>query len=302
MRYTYRTHPCRAAMPILLMALLGHPLFAQIATINNGTLTVSEGTRVTFMSPLELVIEVNGGVVNHGLIELREGRVSEPEGGPITGNGTETAFVPLPGGSFDEEPGGMGLGLSGTAVADTLFVERGHQPIVVNGTISSVARWFELRTTGSSSGQVTAVMRIDPTELNGITSDLLELHRAEALQGPWVPLPSTVDQGLTTVTSEVELSGHFLTAFRSDIMTGTGEDHRITELLMWPSVTDDIVNISLRGESLQTLELFTIAGERVQIVPRVNSGVSWIIPVVQLAAGIYIVKVNGAHYQRFIRP
>jgi hypothetical protein len=290
-------------MPILLMALLGHPLFAQIATINNGTLTVSEGTRVTFMSPLELVIEVNGGVVNHGLIELREGRVSEPEGGPITGNGTETAFVPLPGGSFDEEPGGMGLGLSGTAVADTLFVERGHQPIVVNGTISSVARWFELRTTGSSSGQVTAVMRIDPTELNGITSDLLELHRAEALQGPWVPLPSTVDQGLTTVASEVELSGHFLTAFRSDIMTAIATPPGAETLVVWPTITSEVVHVrSVEEGYIRAVEVFDMSGSRISHVPSGTSGSTWSMNVANLNSGVYILRVNGTFNLRFIRP
>jgi hypothetical protein len=288
---------------LLLWAPMSLPLNAQVAEIANGTLTVSEGTRMTFLAPIDLTVGSGGAIVNNGLIEVGAGRIIEPVGSPITGTGTETALTALPVGAFDVEPGGLGLRLSGTADMDTLFVERGHQPVVVSGTINSVARWFELRSAGPSDGPVNVSMRIDPSELNGISTELLELHRATTFQGPWAPIDGTVDQDLTTVSAEITLDGLFLTAFQQDVMTGSASDIAVDQFRVWPTVTNERVNLSSAGNSpIRTVEVFDLRGGRVHEEVLASRSSAWSMNVELLEAGIYVMRVNGMFNLRFIRP
>ena len=277
-------------------------LSGQMSTLENGTLTISEGTRVTFMEPVVLAIGAGAGVLNNGLLELRDGQLTEPEGGPITGTGFETAFAVLTGGGFAAEPGGLGLHLSGTANADTLFIVRGHQPIVVNGTISSVARWFEVVPSANVSAAIIATMRIDLTELNGIAPDLLQLHRALTSEGPWVPLPSSADPGNLTVVAEMDITDRFVTAFSSDVMTGVADRSTSATCLVWPTLAQEFLHIRLSdGTLLRRIEVFDMAGNLVNL-PGLSTGSSFTtIQVENLRPGMYTLQANGTHRSRFVR-
>jgi hypothetical protein len=290
-------------MTLTLSVLGSVDLLGQTSTLTNGTLTIGADTRVTFMAPIELSIGTNASIVNNGILDLREGRVVEPIGSPITGSGTETAYMVHPGGDLDSEPGGLGLRLSGTLPADSLIVERGHQPIVVNGTIGSVGRWFELNSLVAEQLPLSAIMRVDPTELNGIDASSLELHRSSTVLGPWTPLPSVTSVDPLSVSADIPSTTGAFTAFEADIMTSTPGTPGGTELMVWPTASDDVVNVRIRsGEVLRQLELFSLSGERVAL-PTVSSYSStWSIPVGHLASGVYILRVNGTHHERFLRP
>lgn len=289
---------------LLILLLVGEgSLVAQEMTLENGSMVVQSGTRVAFDGPLNWTLGQNGTVVNDGLIEFGQATLTELPGAPITGLGTETAVLAHPGGAFSSVPGGLGLRITGDLEPDTMMVIRGHTATSVGSSISSVARWYGLSGQVLQTAVIDVTMNMDATELNGLVPQDLELHRASTLDGPWIPLPGTVDLLVPSVTGVIQSNDAYLTAFMADIMTGTDEEPDKIDLFVWPTVTEDILNVQLSEAGIvTTLELFDRTGRSVAPMVVRQGSSSATINTAHLARGLYLIRVNGLHEQRFIRP
>ncbi|MEZ4756843.1 MAG: hypothetical protein R2817_08460 [Flavobacteriales bacterium] len=285
----------------LALCYLPAVVWSQEMLLSSGSMTIAPGTRIAFDAPLSWTIDAGSSVVNDGLVDLGEGQLIEALGAPITGDGFETAFSLLPGGTFATEPGGLGLHFSGEATAGTLTITRGHQPIVVNGTISSVARWFEVQPTATASTVIGTALRIDPTELNGIEAALLQHHHAQSVQGPWVPVTGSVDLGTLTVAAEMDLADRFVTAFAADVMTSVpGRDADAFRL--WPTVSDDLVHFEHARLDARSVVVVAADGSIVPVPVLRRDARSGSFDVSGLASGVYVVRPDQGPSQRFIRP
>jgi hypothetical protein len=286
-----------------LLISSGVQLAAQTASLQNGTLILSPGTSIRFLGDLELTIDGTADLVNNGLIVVGTGRLNEPNGSPITGTGIEHAWTIVPTGTLQAEPGGLGLTMTGPVLPDTLTVERGHQPIVVNGDIFSVARWYRVLSSATEPSELSVLMQVDQSELNGIEGSALELHRSDQLTGPWAPLISVATGPPTAVSASLFLQDVYLTAFESDVMTGLQVPPPSRALTVWPTIADATVHITCSADTpIRSVELFSTSGALAKSAASPLSPDHWVIQVADLASGTYVVRVNGIHHQRIVRP
>ena len=299
--YTMNRSVLRLRNLTLALCCLPAVVWSQDMLLTNGSMAIAPGTRIAFDAPLTWTIDAGSSVVNDGLVDLGEGQLIEALGAPITGDGFETAFSLLPGGTFATEPGGLGLHFSGEATAGTLTITRGHQPIVVNGTISSVARWFEVQSTATANSVIGTALRIDPSELNGIEAALLQHHHAQSVQGPWVPVTGSVDLGTLTVAAGMELTDRFVTAFAADVMT-TVPDRGESTFRLWPTVSDDLVHYENVPIDARSVVVVAADGSIVPVPVLRRDAHSGSIDVSGLAPGVYLVRPAQGRAQRFIRP
>lgn len=297
----------RRSNHLLLLALIAPvavPVaMAQDMSLANGSMTIEAGTRVTFMDPLTWTLEPGATVINNGTIDLGSATLVEQVNAPITGIGTETAILVHAGGPYNAEPGGLGLTLVGDASEDTLIVTRGHSVTTVNGNISSVARWYRTASASAQPWTVDATFFVDPSELNGIAPNMLQLHRAETLSGPWTPLSSTIDPPNTSVSGSYSAADVHLTAFMQDVMTSISEPVDRGSMRVWPTVSEDLVHVEWNGDiPFKDVAVYALTGARmpVSLVTRRIHGFT--LDVGRYGAGVYLIRVNGQADQRFIRP
>jgi hypothetical protein len=276
---------------------------AQSMTLASGTMTVQGGTRITLDGPLQWNLAPSATLINDGMIDLGAGILVEQLNAPVTGSGTETAYHVHGGSTYNVEPGGLGLALSGDSPADTLTISRGHSVQTVNGTINSVARWYRYSAASGTSGDVATTLFVDPSELNGIAANELELYRAEDLSGPWSPMPGPNDPPAFTVSGTFTSADLYLSAFEQDIMTAVASKAPASLLKVWPTISDEQVHVSLDTSSdLNEITVVAPSGQLMplQITGRTLHGFS--LDVSTYASGVYVLRVNGTFTQRFVRP
>jgi hypothetical protein len=294
-------------LPSFLLALVGafhaDGVQAQSMTLANGTMTVQAGSRITMAGPLQWTLAPGATLVNDGTIDLGAATFDEQVNAPVTGTGTETATHVHAGSTFNVEPGGLGLALSGDAPADTLIVTRGHSVQTVNGTITSVARWYRYSAASGTPGDVAATLFVDPTELNGIAANELELYRAADLSGPWTALPGPNDPPNFTVSGNFTSADLYLSAFAQDIMTAVPSETPANPLKVWPTISDQQVHVTLdTATDLRQIAVIAPSGQQMLLAFTGRTLHGFSLDVSHYASGVYVLRVNGQFTQRFVRP
>jgi hypothetical protein len=276
----------------------------QTMDLPTGSLQVAAGTRLRIDGPVTWTIGDGAQVVNDGRIELLNGaQLEEAVGSPVTGLGTEHAHA-LPGAPLDGSSiAGLGLGLETTTIADSVLVTRGHAPVALPAGPESIARWFEVRSSGAALPAATLRVRYDATELNGNDPAQLKLHEAAELIGPWTQPSISVLEAPDLITTTDPTPGGFYTAFDVDVTTALSEPAVTNGYQVWPTVSDDLVHVRAVGaESIRSVDLFGPTGR--SVLPGLTlTDRHAVIDLSGLASGIYLLRVNGGRTtQKLIKP
>ncbi len=291
---------------ILIAGLLVVTTWSQEAnmTLSNGSMTIQPGTTLVLQGPITWTIAPGAGVENNGSIELgTESRLVEVDGAPVTGAGTEHCELPLTNGATDLEPGGLGLTLSIPATAGSLVLTRGHLPRSAGGQIESIARWYALEAASLESVPYSLSFRYDVTELNGLAPDVLSLHSSPSLGGPWADMPTDNDVAGSTLTSGLVGAGIYITAFDPDQTTAISRITPVGPFRVWPTAASDVVHVQeLMPMGPVRIEVLDASGKIVSAVQNASfAGGPLNVDVSALPTGCYLLRINTAHVQRFVK-
>ena len=276
----------------------------QTMDLPTGSLHVAEGTRLRINGPVDWTIGGTAQVINDGRIELLNGaQLSETAGSPVTGLGTEHAHA-LPGSALDGSSiAGLGLGIGTSTITDSVLVTRGHLPVALPAGPESIARWFELRSSGAALPAATLVFSYDATELNGNDPDQLKLHEAPDLAGPWTQPSTSMLEAPNLITTTDASPGGFYTAFDVDVSTALSEPAVSNGYQIWPTVSNDLVYVrAADGAPIRDLELFDALGR--SVLPGLSVAERHaVIDLSGLASGTYVLRLDGGRAtQKLIKP
>jgi hypothetical protein len=288
------------AIPVLLCL----PLWSlgQDMTLVSGNLYVAEGTRMAIDGPVVWTIEPAASVVNDGLIEFGTGAILvEPDGGPITGVGTETAQRALPTPFTGVEPGGLGLVMGANTGIGALTLTRGHLPFATADGDESIARWFRIEADGSVGTWLDLEMRYDATELNGLLPADLLMHRTLELGTYWMPLAG--GPGAGSVTAVDQAPWGWITAFDSDATTAIAEELPRDGFDVYPTLATDRVHVLPKGDAvLRQVELLDAQGRLLATHSADGQGGRLVLDLSSHASGTFLLRVNGWHVTRLMKP
>ncbi|MGV3637903.1 MAG: hypothetical protein ACO1NQ_09675 [Flavobacteriales bacterium] len=268
---------------------------AQTVELNGGSMSIAPGTTMRLNGSLTFVLQPGTSVTNNGLIDLGDAAtLQEPLGEPIQGDGTEVVRVLTSGDLDGSEPGGLGLGLTGTAVNGPLTITRGHTPRAFPEGDPSIARWYMLDAPNVSAGAVEAVLRYDPVELNGLLGNNLGLFTSSDPDGPWSPLSGSNNAAANTVSATLPAPWSYLTAFDANAPTASPTLFATEDLHVWPTLTNGpLVVHALNGRTLITIEVMDATGRVVHAVGSDPSSSLVTMDLSALASGPYYLRVNG---------
>ncbi|MCU0318884.1 MAG: T9SS type A sorting domain-containing protein [Flavobacteriales bacterium] len=285
-----------------LLALITLHATAQNVRLLQGTLEVAPGTELTLVGPLAWEIASGALLINDGVIDLgTAGSLVEASGSPVVGSGTEQAVL-LPGTELNGlSIAGLGLGVQGESITDTVIIERGHGPRTGPAGEASIARWFQVDGTGwPAEGAV--LLTYDATELNGLDPALLKVHRALSNTGPWAMPGATEFVNSTTLRAQTNATTGFYTAFDLDLSVSSPALPATDQLFIRPTLVEDHLWVSSDDPDVSWIELLDVHGRslgRQAITPLGTTRID----VATLAAGIYWVKAGGSSQTRkFVKP
>lgn len=262
---------------------------------------VNAGTVLEVNGPIEWSFVPGAQVVNDGRIEFRDSaRVLETPGWPITGIGTEHAWMEVAQPVSGFQPGGLGLELTSATSIGPLEIVRGHQPKVMANAQESVARWF-----GFAEGIPPAldqlVFRFDETELNGLDGSQLNLHDAETAEGPWVPMSPYGGLDPFSLIAYDLMPREYITAFHTDAATSIREEPTDQLFSVWPAISADLVHVnSISEDAIDRLELFDLFGAQLPLNVQ-GSDRQMILDLSQYPQGPLFLRVNGRHVFKLIK-
>ncbi len=272
--------------------------------LDNGSMTVLSGTTVVLQGPVMWTLTLGAALENNGTVDLgSEARLLEPQGGPVTGSGTERSEIPLANGATDLEPGGLGLSLSIPANLGSLVLTRGHLPRSAGGQVESIARWYALEAASLESVPYSLSFRYDVTELNGLAPDVLSLHSSPSLGGPWADMPTDNDVAGSTLTAGLVGAGIYITAFDPDQTTAISRITPVGPFRVWPTAASDVVHVqALMPMGPVRIEVLDASGKIVSAVQNASfAGGPLNVDVSALPTGCYLLRINTAHVQRFVK-
>jgi hypothetical protein len=286
---------------LTLLLVIGTCSMAQEMTLTQGTLHVIEGTVLEIRGDVQYNLLPSSQVINDGRIELRDGaRLAEAPGAPVTGTGTEHAWIAAPEILNAVEPGGLGLQLTTTSQAGPLEVIRGHQPMSTAAGQQSVARWYSIVGEGGAMPQFQPlVMRVDPTELNGLTEVDLDLHDAMEPTGPWVPMLTQEGPDPLVLTATSVVPRTFITAFHYAATTSIPEleDHGYE---VWPTLTDGMVHVRSNKEPIRSIELLDTHGRIIQGSIGTGTDIQ-VIDISGIANGAYLLRLDHRYVFKIVK-
>ncbi len=292
-------------LPTILLFMPG-TLPAQLMQLGPGAMVVAEGTRIALDGPLTWHISEVGTLVNHGLIDLgNEATLVEETGNPVTGTGEERAHRTFNTAFSLTEPGGLGLEMACLAPIGDLTITRGHQPLVVEPDegVESVARWFRIDAAPWEGVYLDLYFHYDPSELNGLTHDMLMLHKTIGETNPWIPLGGTPLTGQPTVAAWDYSPWDLVTAFHFDVVTGVQDEALAPGFHLWPTLASEQIHLrAVDGEQMHRLELFDATGRNWPVPPmHVGGMIEWTMSIQHLPAGMFLLRINGVQVKRFIK-
>lgn len=282
--------------------LMAQPILGQDIHLQSGTLHIAAGTSVAIDGTPGFIIAPGATVINDGAIDFGPAcLLSEPQGSPITGGGTERALWSSTAALTDAEPGGLGLTLTADYTGGNMEVVRGHLPITLPNSAQSIARWFMVdMPNGSVDSDVR--LRYDNTELNGIDQLALTLFESPAYNGPWTALASVSNTGALEISATDQAPVAYLTAFDA-VAANAVPDYAGPDWLVWPTVVERNVYVKIpKNHSLRSLELLDSQGKVIWKDMTQVSGTSQIdVELPGIAQGLYLFRVNGESTTRLVR-
>jgi len=294
-------HSARIFLVIPLFAVLN--LLGQTMTLQSGNLTIAPGTTIELVGPLDLEIVSGASIVNDGLIELgSEATLTEPANGPITGAGTEHAMRDLSSPFTDNNIAGLGLTVSMNTALGPMDVTRGHEPLLANGTIPSIARWYRLDASPVPGSILDIAMHYDVSELNGADASDLVMHKAPLPTGDWYALPSMSQVGPQIVTVTDPGPWDHITLF-SEVINVSVPDHTVgSSFTVFPTASADQVQVSSLGsETINKWELFSATGA---LLDGSNSRMNERMVTIDLSdysTGTLVLRLNGTRRYRLLK-
>ena len=276
---------------------------AQTMTLQSGNLTIASGTTVELVGPLDFEIASGATVVNDGLIELgTEATLIEPANGPITGAGTEHALRDLNAAFNDNNIAGLGLTLSMNSALGPVAITRGHEPLLANGTIPSIARWYRLDAAPVPGEVLDIAFHYETSELNGASASDLVMHKAPQPTGSWYALPSTSQVGAQLVSVTDPGPWDYLTLFPQVINVSVTEYTDASSFTVLPTATIDRVQVTATGnEMIVKWELFSATGALLAGSNTHGSERSVVIDLSQFPAGAFILRLNDNQRYRLLK-
>ena len=290
------------AAGIIAIHLLAKSIAAQVSPLTNGTMHLQAGTTMEFHGQVEWQILADAQVINDGRIEFHDAsRVSEAQGAPLTGSGTEHAWMVNAEPVAGFIPAGLGLELTSADPIGPLEIVRGHTPFILENGDESVARWFKFEA-GLPSQLDGSEFHFDATELNGLTSIDLMLHDSESGDAPWVPIPSNVGPDQLSVIAIDHSPRTFLTAFRFDSTTDL-LDRDQPVLSVWPTITSDFVTIATVGMGpVGEIELFDLKGRKVPfLVIGIPGDAQLRLDLSSCDRGTFLLRVDRIHTFKIVK-
>jgi hypothetical protein len=287
---------------VLITAIAPLVCAAQTMQLAGGSLHVQPGTNLTVHGPVQWLIAPGASVINDGTIDLgQQASVIEQPGAPITGLGVERAQRIFNQAFVQEEPGGLGLRVSGPANFGLLGVTRGHVPFSMVSGEPSVARWYTLDSPPLPGVALELRFAYDATELNGLAPAALALFNSANGTDPWLALASTPDAGTYSITATGQWPWGTLAAFDAD--AGTGDRPAAAgAVTVWPTLADDVVYIAAGSQApISWLQVFDAHGALV-LEQRPTEGQGPVpLNVGALAAGPLLLRVNGSETYKLMK-
>ena len=285
------------------------PMFAalhtqgQTMTLQSGNLTIGSGTTVELVGPVDFEIISGASIVNDGLIEFgTEATLTEPANGPITGTGTEHASRDLSSAFTDNNIAGLGLSLTMNTALGPVDVTRGHEPLLANGTIPSIARWYRLDAAPVQGSVLDIAMHYDTSELNGADASDLVMHKAPLPTGDWYALPSISQVGPQLVTVTDPGPWDHLTLFSQVINVSVTEYASASCFTVFPSATLDQVHVrSIGNATITKWELFSATGALLDGSNSQLSERSFIIDLSDYPTGALVLRLNETLRYRLLK-
>jgi hypothetical protein len=278
-------------------------MMGQEMLLSQSVMYVHPGTTLQIHGDVQWNISTGSQVINDGRIEFRDAAVlNEAPGGPITGMGTEHAWIEqaIPMNEF--APGGLGLELTSATAIGPLELVRGHLPFQLDNEQESVARWFSFAD-GVSVQLDHITFRFDATELNGLNPAQLDLHDAEDPIGTWVPMLAYPGADQQSLYNYQVAPREYITAFHLDAVTSVAELDMQPAFRVWPTITSGLVDLHApEGVSIERLELFDMQGRQLPLTVQNTAGGSHILlDLSSNAYGPYLLRVNGRQTFKLVK-
>lgn len=281
--------------------VLSSGLVAQAVLVSGTSLSVATGTTLRVEGTTTWLLESGSSFINDGSVVFGPAAtLDEQLGAPITGSGTERTHRLYPAPMANEEPAGLGFSLTTTSAPDSLLIVRGHLPLTNNSNNEGIARWFEVRSSSATLPGSTGTLGYDPSELNGIPEAALRMASNNNGGVWWPELNSSLDQANNTASASLPDSLGWFTLFDDAVITEVGENMTAQSgFVLYPTVADERVTIvgQIRIGAATVLDASGRA-----VVTVANNGLSVDLDISHLAAGSYVVRVNGTSTLRFVKP
>ncbi len=290
------------ALPLSCGLLWLGSALGQMVAPSGTSLHVDGGTSLRIDAPLTWNIEAGASVVNDGDIVLgSEAVVDEAFGAAITGAGTERTTRDLSTPVSSENPGGLGGIITTNATLGLTQIVRGHMPFTDYSGHMSIARWMDFTPTNNTSLNATLAFRYDPAELNGLAETEQRLH-VRASTDIWSFLSSTVNTGTSTVTTSGLDSLGVFTTFDEELPSGIADATANASFALLGIPGEPRYLKVPAGTRAKTLEVFAVNGSRIaRLSPNWSEGVHSL-PEMELAGGVYHLRVNDRINFTFIQP
>ncbi len=271
--------------------------------VPDGTfLLVEAGTSLRVEAPITWTLAAGSLVVNDGEITLGpEAQLDEAPGAAITGFGTERTTHDLSAPVFAADPGGLGGIITSPVPLGNTLVVRGHVPYTDYSGHSSIGRWIDFTPSTNAGLDATLAFRYDPIELNGMVETDQRLH-VRATSDIWWFLPSNVNTSDRTVTTTGLDSLGLFTTFNEDLPNGIGAMASGAHFVLLGAPGEPLFLNVPANERADHIALYSSSGGLLRSFnPRWPAGVH-ALPIVDIAAGLYQLRVNNRHNFTIVRP
>jgi hypothetical protein len=197
----------------------------------------------------------------------------------------------------------LGLTLTTGYAGGDLSVIRGHEPRVGPNNTTSIGRWYRTITPQPNPEDIGVVFGYDPTELNGIVPAALSLFVADGSNGPWSAIATVGNEPANELSGSDQAPAAFITAFDLEATLAV-EAAEVTEgMIVYPTVFDHELHITVpEGSDLERFELMEALGKVVvdRSFPATSGTTTVQLP--SLAAGPYVLRLNGRASVRLVHP
>jgi len=173
---------------------------SQIVLVGNTQLTIPSGASVVSYSLGDSIsIASSAGLINNGILDLRDASVLNDSASPITGSGYETSFLNTSDPNINNNIGNLGFVINTTSSIDSINIKRYHHALTIN-TETSINRVYEIFSNHTDSAFVQ--ITYNDSELNGLLESNLNIA-----QNPSGNLWNIYTSGLNSTLNVTDVIG-----------------------------------------------------------------------------------------------